>query len=49
MAEGFEVDGRQVLASGDQYHGETGDGLNYVYQNRFRHSDYMWWLSCMRG
>jgi glyoxylase-like metal-dependent hydrolase (beta-lactamase superfamily II) len=36
----FEVDGKRVLATGDQYQGEDGLAWNYVYQNRFRISDY---------
>jgi glyoxylase-like metal-dependent hydrolase (beta-lactamase superfamily II) len=36
----FEVDGRRVLATGDQYQGEDGLQWNYVYQNRFRIDDY---------
>ena len=38
----FEVDGRRVLATGDQ---QTNDGaraiLNYQYRNRFRYDDYV--------
>jgi glyoxylase-like metal-dependent hydrolase (beta-lactamase superfamily II) len=35
----FEVDGRRVLATGDQ---QSGDGmLNYQYRNRFRADDYV--------
>jgi glyoxylase-like metal-dependent hydrolase (beta-lactamase superfamily II) len=33
----FEVDGKRVLAMGDQY---AGEDLNYVYQNGFRIGDY---------
>lgn len=36
----FEVDGRRVLATGDQYQGDDGLELNYVYPNRFRIGDY---------
>src|SRR5690606_24335432 len=35
-----EVDGKRVLATGDQYQNEDGLGLNYVYQNRFQPGDY---------
>lgn len=41
VAISFEVDGRRVLASGDQYAGEAGLEPNYVYPNRFRASDYV--------
>ncbi len=37
----FEVDGKRVLASGDQYQGEDGLEQNYVYPNRFRAADYI--------
>lgn len=40
VAIAFEVDGKRVLATGDQYQGSTGDEYNYVYQNRFHSSDY---------
>ncbi len=40
VAIGFEVDGKRVLATGDQYKGEGGTGLNFVYQNRFEIDDY---------
>ncbi len=40
VAVSFEVDGRRVLATGDQYQNEDGLGLNYVYQNRFQPGDY---------
>ena len=40
VAIGFEVDGVRVLATGDQYSGNDGTELNYVYQNRFRSGDY---------
>ncbi len=36
----FTVDGRRVLAVGDQFQGEAGTQWNYVYQNRFRAADY---------
>jgi glyoxylase-like metal-dependent hydrolase (beta-lactamase superfamily II) len=36
----FSVDGKKVLAIGDQYQGENGQ-FNYVYHNRFRISDYV--------
>lgn len=40
----FEVDGRRVLATGDQQGGSGGlepDTLNYQYRNRFRIDDYV--------
>jgi glyoxylase-like metal-dependent hydrolase (beta-lactamase superfamily II) len=40
----FEVDGRRVLATGDQQGGGAGDDrdfLNYQYRNRFRIDDYV--------
>ncbi|NLG98836.1 MAG: MBL fold metallo-hydrolase [Chloroflexi bacterium] len=37
----FEVDGKRVLATGDQYKGNDCSGLNYVYQNGFDLQDYM--------
>lgn len=37
---GFEVDGVRVLATGDQYAGNSGMEWNYVYQNRFRSEDF---------
>ena len=39
----FEVDGRRVLATGDQQAFEAGGGsyLNYQYRNRFRIDDYV--------
>lgn len=37
----FEVDGYSVLATGDQYQGDNGLELNYVYPNRFDAGDYM--------
>ncbi len=40
----FEVDGKRVLATGDQ-HGNTPEINNYVYKNRFRHYDY---VECVR-
>lgn len=36
----FEVDGKRVLAVGDQYQGDKGLKWNYVYQNRYRIGDY---------
>lgn len=36
----FEVDGKRVLVTGDQYQGEGGDRWNYVYQNGFTPGDY---------
>jgi len=36
----FEADGRRFLATGDQYQGNDGLELNYVYPNRFRPGDY---------
>lgn len=35
------VDGKKVLISGDQYHGEEGLLENYVYPNRFHISDFV--------
>ncbi len=40
VAIAFEVDGKRVLAIGDQYQGEGGYQWNYVYENRFRIGDY---------
>ncbi|MEJ5198645.1 MAG: ATP-binding cassette domain-containing protein [Anaerolineae bacterium] len=40
VAIAFEVDGLRVLATGDQYQGDDGSELNYVYQNRYRIGDY---------
>jgi glyoxylase-like metal-dependent hydrolase (beta-lactamase superfamily II) len=38
----FEVDGRRVLATGDQQANEPdGPILNYQYRNRFRYDDYV--------
>jgi glyoxylase-like metal-dependent hydrolase (beta-lactamase superfamily II) len=37
----FEVDGKRVLAAGDQYQSSVGDEYNYVYQNRYQISDYV--------
>ncbi len=37
----FEVDGKRVLATGDQLKGNEGLGWNYVYQNRFDFKDYI--------
>ncbi|MGE5139492.1 MAG: MBL fold metallo-hydrolase [Rudaea sp.] len=36
----FEVDGRRVLATGDQYKEDTADELNYVLKNGFGPGDY---------
>jgi glyoxylase-like metal-dependent hydrolase (beta-lactamase superfamily II) len=40
VAIAFEVDGKRVLASGDQYQG-AGDEYNYVYQNDYDIDDYI--------
>ncbi|MBS4205208.1 MBL fold metallo-hydrolase [Lederbergia citrea] len=40
VAIAFEVDGKRVLAIGDQYQGD-GDEYNYVYGNEFRINDYI--------
>jgi glyoxylase-like metal-dependent hydrolase (beta-lactamase superfamily II) len=39
----FEVDGRRVVAYGDQYavNGQGPDRLNYQYRNRFRYGDFV--------
>jgi glyoxylase-like metal-dependent hydrolase (beta-lactamase superfamily II) len=37
----FEVDGRRVMATGDQYQDHDGLELNYVYANQFRPNDYI--------
>jgi glyoxylase-like metal-dependent hydrolase (beta-lactamase superfamily II) len=37
---GFEVDGKRVLATGDQYQSGDGTLLNYVYPNRFNSGDF---------
>jgi glyoxylase-like metal-dependent hydrolase (beta-lactamase superfamily II) len=37
----FEVDGRRVLATGDQQANERRPILNYQYRNRFRYDDYI--------
>jgi glyoxylase-like metal-dependent hydrolase (beta-lactamase superfamily II) len=37
----FEVDGRRVLATGDQQANEARPILNYQYRNRFRYDDYI--------
>ncbi len=39
VAIAFEVDGKRVLVTGDQY--QSNDLYNYVYKNRFRISDYV--------
>ncbi len=36
----FEVDGKRVMAVGDQYQGDEGLQWNYVYQNRYQIGDY---------
>ncbi len=36
----FEVDGRRVLATGDQYQGDEGEKWNYVYKGKYRFGDY---------
>lgn len=41
VAVSFEVDGRHVLATGDQQGEEDGLFLNYVYKNGFEIDDYM--------
>src|SRR5690606_5178490 len=41
VAIAFEVDGKRALATGDQYQGDAGLELNYVYPNRFRAGDYV--------
>ena len=41
VAIGFEADGYNVLATGDQYQGDDGLKLNYVYPNRFHADDYI--------
>lgn len=40
VAVSFEVDGKRVLAAGDQYQGSDGLKWNYVYHNRFNVDDY---------
>lgn len=40
VAIAFEVDGRRVLATGDQYSDDDGLGWNYVYGNGFEIDDY---------
>lgn len=37
----FEIDGKRVLASGDQYQGADGLEYNYVYQNDYQIGDYI--------
>ncbi|MBC7810262.1 MAG: MBL fold metallo-hydrolase [Burkholderiales bacterium] len=39
VAIAFEVDGKRVIAGGDQYQ-DDGEEMNYVYPNRFRPGDY---------
>ncbi|MCC6801238.1 MAG: MBL fold metallo-hydrolase [Anaerolineae bacterium] len=41
VAIAFEVDGKRILATGDQYQGDAGLELNYVYPNRFQAADYI--------
>lgn len=41
VAVAFEVDGKRVLATGDQYQGDDGLSWNYVYQNRYQLGDYV--------
>jgi glyoxylase-like metal-dependent hydrolase (beta-lactamase superfamily II) len=41
VAISFEVDGKRILATGDQYQGGEGLKLNYVYYNRFQATDYI--------
>lgn len=41
VAISFEIDGQRVLATGDQYQGDEGLELNYVYPNRFQAADYV--------
>lgn len=41
VAIAFEVDGKRILATGDQYQGGDGMELNYVYPNRFQIEDYI--------
>lgn len=41
VAFAFEVDGKRVLAAGDQYQGDKGLEFNYVYPNRFQMDDYI--------
>lgn len=40
VAISFVVDGKRVVAAGDQYQGNDGLELNYVYPNRFEAGDY---------
>lgn len=40
VAIAVEVDGERVLVTGDQYQGDSGLELNYVYHNRFEAADY---------
>ncbi len=41
VAISFEVDGKKVLVTGDQYQRDDGLDVNYVYPNRFEASDYV--------
>jgi len=40
VAIAFEVDGKRILATGDQYTDADGAQYNYVYESRFQISDY---------
>ena len=37
----FEIDGKRVLAAGDQYQGNAGVDYNYVYKNDYQIGDYI--------
>lgn len=41
VAISFEVDGKRVLGTGDQYQGNDGELWNYVYKNKFHLSNYL--------
>ncbi|HUC91646.1 MAG TPA: MBL fold metallo-hydrolase [Paenibacillus sp.] len=41
VAVSLEADGKRILISGDQYHGDEGLLENYVYPNRFRIDDFV--------
>ncbi len=41
VAIAFQVDDRRVLATGDQYQGDSGQKWNYVYRNHFQPGDYL--------
>jgi glyoxylase-like metal-dependent hydrolase (beta-lactamase superfamily II) len=49
VAIAFEVDGVRVLATGDQYSDEDGQGWNYVYGNGFAVDDYRASAALYRG